>query len=819
MDALKRASELFDQGKYRDAIGEYSRALEKKSDAGAHHDRGAAYHRLERYDEAVADYRRAVQMKPRYGWAWLNLGVALQALGRTDEAVHAYEESARVTPGNELRARAAIAGMGRGPDVGAVKACVDEAEAAGDSAASLKAYDRAVAMDASFPSIFLGRALVQEKLGDPAAATADLNRALALRPDYAHAYLERGRIKSDQGQNRPAVEDASRALDLDPEYVTAYNNRAAAYITLNEYERAIVDCNRAIELDPGYALAWLNRGIAYQETGRFEEALAEIRKAVRLRPSLYEGFLGRLNNCEFALSKIPRRRRRDPNDADLVAAMELYEKSNEHDKAGLHRKCVEVLTMAIGRVDDLPLLYVDRGYEHSRLSELDAAIADYRRATDLWPGYLLAYNNIADSLVSQEKYDEARAAAEEGLALFPIHPKLLETLARARDGLGDVEGAVEAATGAMSTLPNWAKAHWTRACSRWKLGDFNGTIEDMKRAAELDASYADDARQWIQKAREKIGGAPAPAPAAATSPYQVEMHGGGVNEDSFDFFFGPPPEIGGLLSAQTSLTKGETPTTFGRRLMMTLGGVGVGLAIGTAINWIFSVEEPFWFWAWPCGLGGLGLLVGWLGSGFEHACTYVGVEGLASYRCKKRRDHIVNWSVMKFADARELRTSETRHYTNGVYTRTAYRYGWTNADGRMVWSTSGDYQGEKKLPASTDAYHFCLAAENSWSAYLMERAEEALNQYGFLHFSIRGSDYIRVAPGWVELSVGGKSDRREASEVASVSLSSGKFTLSMKDAKRGFFRSTGIFEFDYGQMANVKLFMLSLEKLAGIEVV
>jgi hypothetical protein len=100
---------------------------------------------------------------------------------------------------------------------------------------------------------------------------------------------------------------------------------------------------------------------------------------------------------------------------------------------------------------------------------------------------------------------------------------------------------------------------------------------------------------------------------------------------------------------------------------------------------------------------------------------------------------------------------------------------------------------------------------------LLERAEEELRRTGYLHFAILGSDYLRVAPDWIELSFHGKQERRAASDIASVTLDKGQFTLKTVDASGWFFKK-GVFSFEYGKMANVRLFLLALEKLCRIRV-
>ena len=63
--------------------------------ADAWHNKGAVLINLARYEEAIACFERAIELKPDYADAWHNKGVALEALGWQKEAHAAYERGPR----------------------------------------------------------------------------------------------------------------------------------------------------------------------------------------------------------------------------------------------------------------------------------------------------------------------------------------------------------------------------------------------------------------------------------------------------------------------------------------------------------------------------------------------------------------------------------------------------------------------------------------------------------------------------------------------------------------------------------------------------
>ena len=90
---------LKDQGKLDEAVACYRRALELKPDhAEAHNNLGNALKDQGKLDEAVACYRQALELKPDYAEAHSNLGNALKDQGKLDEAVACYRRALELKP-------------------------------------------------------------------------------------------------------------------------------------------------------------------------------------------------------------------------------------------------------------------------------------------------------------------------------------------------------------------------------------------------------------------------------------------------------------------------------------------------------------------------------------------------------------------------------------------------------------------------------------------------------------------------------------------------------------------------------------------------
>jgi hypothetical protein len=274
------------------------------------------------------------------------------------------------------------------------------------------------------------------------------------------------------------------------------------------------------------------------------------------------------------------------------------------------------------------------------------------------------------------------------------------------------------------------------------------------------------------------------------------------------FFAPPPPEIGEVVTAYSTLTSRSRPMS---PLSRALLSVGVGSAVAVGLSFVPDVDVVFEVLAFVVAAP----LV-WLATGFRHKATYVGLEGVARLSCQGSLDRPAKAEVFRFDEAEELRTGQTRQYNNGVYSGTSYHFTWTDAQGRKRYKLSGTYHGEKKPPKAKDPFHFAKSAERAWSHHKGEWAAGELESTGAVRFNLGGSDWIAVGEGFLILGRKGTEERWDAGEIGGISVRDGVLKIKRVDAKEGWFSSHGVFQVSLASMADARLFLLTIEKLLGV---
>ena len=223
----------FDLGDYAGAIADYTRAIHLKPDfASAYYNRGVAKKELRQYIAAIADYTEAIRLRPDHASAYYNRGITKRKLEQYDAAIADYTEAIRLRP--------------------------DHASA------------------------YYNRGIANSKLGRYFAEIADYDMTIRLKPNHAKAYNNRGIAKGNLKQHSAAIADYDTAIRLDPDDASAYYNRGVAKANLEKYKTAIADFDIAIRLKPDHAKAYHGRGLMKALLGRTSEAKQDYQTALKL---------------------------------------------------------------------------------------------------------------------------------------------------------------------------------------------------------------------------------------------------------------------------------------------------------------------------------------------------------------------------------------------------------------------------------------------------------------------------------------------------------------------------------------------------------
>jgi len=292
--------------------------------AAAHNNLGNALSAEGKIEEAISHYKMAIKLKPDYAAAHYNLGNALVAERKNEEAISHYKMAIELKP-NYVAAHynlgIALVAEGKIEEAishykMAIKLSPDYAEAYNNLGAVLFAerkneeaishYKMAIKInpDSAKAHYNLGIALVaKQKIEE---AISHYKMAIKANPDYAKAHNNLGNALQMEGNNSEAISHYKMAIKLKPDYAEAYSNLGNALSTERKIEEAISHFKMAIKIKPDYAEAHYNLGMALFAERKIEEAIYHYKMAIKLNPDYADAH----NNLGNALRREGKNRKR-----------------------------------------------------------------------------------------------------------------------------------------------------------------------------------------------------------------------------------------------------------------------------------------------------------------------------------------------------------------------------------------------------------------------------------------------------------------------------------------------------------------------------
>jgi len=381
----------------------------------------------EKVDEAIACYRRAIELNPKLSPAYHNIGEILSRKQEWEGAINAYRHSIQVKP---------------------------------DNAGSYYGLAKAL--------------FVQESWEE---AVASYRQAIQFNPNSAEVYHQLGDALTKLQKWEEAVSVYRRAIELSPNNSWSHINLGDTLIKLKRWEEAIAPYRYATQLNPNWVWTFYNLGEALGQCQQWEEAIVAYSRAVEINPEL-PGIESKLASAFRERAKL-----------DLDAASSWYHKAIKvnPDRVETYHEFLEIkqkspeICLKLGntlvkqnRLDeainlyqtmlhtfpDNPEIYLDLGKAFAQKNDWEQALTAYHRALELNPNHCWSHHELAEVLAAQGKRDEAISSYYRAIETNPS-PSFwhYHNLAKVQSGKGEWEQAVLSYGKAIEVNPDYSWSH------------------------------------------------------------------------------------------------------------------------------------------------------------------------------------------------------------------------------------------------------------------------------------------------------------------------------------------------------------------------
>ncbi len=230
--------------------------------------RADAFFAGNRYADAAGNYQRALAADPKNARAYAGMGLSLNELGRTKEALQYCLKSVASAPsGPEGYFCTGIILGGRG-----------EYEKA------LESFSKAVQIDPYYPEAYFNIGVCDWHQGQYAKAADAYERFFEVHPGLETARFVVGSFEMPDDDYRREMEACRAAIRENPLDAGNYQSLGIVYLRLNKPGKAVAFFMQAAALSKGNAKATYNWAIACQRAGDGPCALENFKKATVLDP-------------------------------------------------------------------------------------------------------------------------------------------------------------------------------------------------------------------------------------------------------------------------------------------------------------------------------------------------------------------------------------------------------------------------------------------------------------------------------------------------------------------------------------------------------
>jgi tetratricopeptide (TPR) repeat protein/predicted Ser/Thr protein kinase len=264
--------------------------------------RGVMRLRQNRLDDATADLRTAIELRPDEFQAHVNLAQIFQKAKDLASAEKEFTEALRLQPNlaalYRSRSRLRIEREENSTALADIEKAIqlerDDVDSKTEDLAqkgrlleqivqpteALRAYDEALDINAGYAPALLLRGELLARQGRHAEALQSFDRYFQVGKPLAKVFLVRGLSRAMVADYAGAIDDYSRVIELQPDS-RAYALRGWAYMVADAPKIALTDFHRAVELDTNNGDAFSGRALALAKLGQLRLAAKDAEESMR----------------------------------------------------------------------------------------------------------------------------------------------------------------------------------------------------------------------------------------------------------------------------------------------------------------------------------------------------------------------------------------------------------------------------------------------------------------------------------------------------------------------------------------------------------
>ncbi len=235
-------------------------------------------------DEAIAEYKKAIELDKNYALAYAGLGEAYSFWGLWKEQNTNKRDKSLYDKSLEYSQKA----VELAPNLGdSHRAMASSYRSLGNFKDAKKEAEKAIELNPNDSEAYYILWTVTSR----DVHSNYIKKALELNPKLSVAHNDLGYLYYTKGKYEKATEELRRAIEINPNLVQAHTNLGLTLVTQKKFDEAEEQYRKAIQISPDYLLVHYNLGVVLGSQSKFDEAESEFEKAIKINQDFPEAHL------------------------------------------------------------------------------------------------------------------------------------------------------------------------------------------------------------------------------------------------------------------------------------------------------------------------------------------------------------------------------------------------------------------------------------------------------------------------------------------------------------------------------------------------
>jgi cellulose synthase operon protein C len=405
---LESGQRYFEKGKYREAVIQFSNALQVDANfADAHYQLAGAYLKLLQWRQAYEELSRTIELQPQNYSAHLDLANLLISAHDLKQAQEHTNLLLEKQP-NSAQVHAAAA---------------DLLAAQGNIPAAIQEAQRAIDLNPQRWESYLAMARLQMNANQPELAENNFKKAVEIAPEATPARLALGNYYQFRGRFPDAEQQVLQAIKADPKNPDPRSALVQLYLAEGKKSQAEDSLRNVKQEFPDNSVGYRMLGDFYFATGDTEKALVEYGLLYQAHPKdirvekNYVQLLILRDQLDTARRLNDEILKISPNDADALICRGQIENRQGHPN-----DAAEILQTVINNDRDNAVAHYHLGLAFDAIGKPQRAEIEWQDAARLRPDLADAQRALANAALRDGDLSRLEQYATNLIALQPFSP-------------------------------------------------------------------------------------------------------------------------------------------------------------------------------------------------------------------------------------------------------------------------------------------------------------------------------------------------------------------------------------------------------------